>query len=105
MTDCLLVLAGLVLLYMFASTYFTLLKLAMFSFFHVVPGHTDAVSLSLSASLFCRYSAPLCYNFLSLLPIMRTVSGTESVFEQAMGSSLPTVAVCALSVSSSVRPF
>ncbi len=83
---------GLVLFYMLACAYFTVLKLAMFSFFHVVPGHTDAVSLILSATLFCRYSAPLCYNFLSLLPIVHK-NGTESVFEQVMGSHLPKVAI------------
>ena len=83
---------GLVLFYMLVCTFFTVLKLAMFSFFHVVPFHTDAVSLLLSASLFCRYSAPLCYNFLSLLPIVHR-NNTESVFEQAMGQHLPKVAV------------
>ncbi len=83
---------GLVLFYMLACTYFTVLKLAMFSFFHVVPHHTDSASLLLSSSLFCRYSAPLCYNFLSLLPIVHRNSA-ESVFEQAMGQHLPQVAV------------
>jgi hypothetical protein len=83
---------GLVLFYMLTCAFFTVLKLAMFSFFHVVPHHTDSVSLLLSSSMFCRYSAPLCYNFLSLLPIVHR-NGTESVFEQAMGQHLPKAAV------------
>ena len=86
------VVVGLSLVYMLACAYFTVLKLAMFSFFHVVPHHTDAPSLLLSASLFCRYSAPICYNFLSLLPVVHR-GGKESVFEQAMGQHLPNVAI------------
>ena len=86
------VIVGLVLMYMLACAYFTVLKLAMFSFFHVVPGHTDAMSLCLSGTLFCRYSSPLCYNFLSLLPIVHR-NGTQSVFEHVMGSHLPQAAV------------
>ena len=86
------VVVGVSLIYMLACAYFTVLKLAMFSFFHVVPHHTDAPSLLLSASLFCRYSAPICYNFLSLLPIVHR-GGKESVFEQAMGQHLPKVAI------------
>ena len=86
------VVVGLSLVYMLACAYFTVLKLAMFSFFHVVPHHTDAPSLLLSASLFCRYSAPICYNFLSLLPVVHR-GGKESVFEQAMGQHLPNAAI------------
>ena len=86
------VVVGVSLIYMLACAYFTVLKLAMFSFFHVVPHHTDACSMLLSASLFCRYSAPICYNFLSMLPIVHR-GGKESVFEQAMGQHLPQVAV------------
>ena len=80
------------MMYMFACTYFTIFKLAMFSFFHVVPGHTDAISLTLTATLFCRYSAALCYNILSMLPVVHK-NGTESVFEQVIGSHLPRAAV------------
>ena len=86
------VVVGLTLFYMLTCAYFTVLKLAMFSFFPVVPHHTDAASLLLSASLFCRYSAPICYNFLSLLPIVHR-NGTESVFEEAMGQHLPKAAI------------
>jgi hypothetical protein len=86
------VIVGLTMMYMFACTYFTIFKLAMFSFFHVVPGHTDAVSLTLTATLFCRYSAALCYNILSMLPVVHK-DGKESVFEQVIGSHLPRAAV------------
>ena len=86
------VIVGLTMMYMFACTYFTIFKLAMFSFFHVVPGHTDAISLTLTATLFCRYSAALCYNILSMLPVVHR-NGTESVFEQVIGSHLPRGAV------------
>lgn len=86
------VIVGLAMMYMFACTYFTIFKLAMFSFFHVVPGHTDAISLTLTATLFCRYSAALCYNILSMLPVVHK-NGTESVFEQVIGSHLPRAAV------------
>ena len=76
---------ALVLFYMLASTYFTVLRLAMFSFFHVVPGHTDAQSLIISATLFSRYASPLCVNFLSMLPLVHLVDRKESVFENVMG--------------------
>lgn len=86
------VIVGLTMMYMFACTYFTIFRLAMFSFFHVVPGHTDAISLTLTATLFCRYSAALCYNILSMLPVVHK-NGAESVFEQVIGSHLPRAAV------------
>ena len=77
---------SLVLFYMLASTYFTVLKLAMFAFFKVVPGHTDAVSLIISATLFSRYASPLCINFLSMMPLVHQIGpNCESVFETALG--------------------
>jgi len=57
------------LAYICYCTNFTLFHLASFSFYHVVPGHTDAYSLLLTAALMCRFSAPLCYNFLNVLRI------------------------------------
>jgi len=86
------VLSGLVLFYMLACAYFTLLKLAMFSFFHVVPHHTDGTSMLMSATLFCRFSAPMCYNFVSFIPALESYDNsgkrTSSVFEEAMGQHL-----------------
>jgi len=86
------IIVGLTMMYMFACTYFSIFRLAMFSFFSVVPGHTDAISLTLTATLFCRYSSALCYNLLSMLPVVHK-NGEESVFEQVIGSHLPRAAV------------
>jgi hypothetical protein len=77
-------LVGLVLFYMLTCTYFTVLKLAMFKFFHVVPGYTDAVSLTISATLFSRYASPLCLNFLTMLPKIHEEL-KEFNFETALG--------------------
>jgi len=84
------IVVALILFYMLASTYFTVLRLAMFKFFHVVPGHTDAGSLIISATLFSRYASPLCVNFLSMLPLVHLVDKRESVFESVMGIHMQT---------------
>ena len=57
------------LAYICYCTNFTLFHLAAFSFYHVVPGHTDAYSLLMSAALMCRFSAPLSFNFLNLIHV------------------------------------
>lgn len=38
------------LVYLCACTYFSLFKLGIFSFYYLVPGHTDSVSLLMNCS-------------------------------------------------------
>ncbi|GJP29655.1 hypothetical protein CLOM_g19288 [Closterium sp. NIES-68] len=79
------------LVYLCVCTYFSLFKLGMFSFYYLVPGHTDSVSLLLNCSMVSRYAAPMCYNFLSLIHLRHYnyVSGSVeplvTVFEKRMG--------------------
>jgi len=37
--------------------YYSLFRLGMFSFYQLVPRHTDSFSLLVNAALTCRYSA------------------------------------------------
>ncbi|GAQ89609.1 hypothetical protein KFL_005410080 [Klebsormidium nitens] len=67
------------LVYICVCTYFSVFKLGMFSFYYLVPKHTDAVSLLVNASLTCRFAAPMSYNFLHLIHVGNTV------FDQKMG--------------------
>ncbi|CAI5508963.1 unnamed protein product [Closterium sp. Naga37s-1] len=79
------------LVYLCVCTYFSLFKLGMFSFYYLVPAHTDSVSLLINCSMVSRYAAPMCYNFLSLIHLRHYNYGTGSVeplvtvFEKRMG--------------------
>jgi hypothetical protein len=79
------------LAYMCLCTFHSLHKLGMFSFYTLVPRHTDAFSLLVNASLVCRYSAPLSFNFLMLLPIIRA-SGKMTTFSRKMANNVPELA-------------
>eukprot|EP00240_Pyramimonas_obovata_P000409 CAMPEP_0118953478 /NCGR_PEP_ID=MMETSP1169-20130426/56633_1 /TAXON_ID=36882 /ORGANISM="Pyramimonas obovata, Strain CCMP722" /LENGTH=562 /DNA_ID=CAMNT_0006900945 /DNA_START=431 /DNA_END=2116 /DNA_ORIENTATION=+ len=78
------VLVMLPLMYMCICTYFSLFKLAKFKFFSLTAHSSDAFSLLLSGSLVCRYGAPLCYNFMTLLPVV-TENGRQTVFDKMQG--------------------
>ena len=43
--------------YMCFCAYYSLFRLGMFSFYQLVPRHTDSFSLLVNAALTCRYSA------------------------------------------------
>ncbi|CAI5470865.1 unnamed protein product [Closterium sp. Yama58-4] len=79
------------LVYLCVCTYFSLFKLGMFSFYYLVPGHTDSVSLLINCSMVSRYAAPMCYNFLSLIHLRHynyvtgSVEPLVTVFEKRMG--------------------
>ncbi|CAI5517176.1 unnamed protein product [Closterium sp. Naga37s-1] len=79
------------LVYLCVCTYFSLFKLGMFSFYYLVPAHTDSVSLLINCSMVSRYAAPMCYNFLSLIHLRHYNYATGSVeplitvFEKRMG--------------------
>lgn len=80
-------LVALPLAYMCACSYFSLLKLGTWSFYHVVPGGTWAYSLLLSASQMARFAAPLCFNYLHVIRMNDVASGGQSmVFFQKMGA-------------------
>jgi len=79
------------LFYMCGCAFYSLFKLGMFSFYQLVPRNTDAYSLLVNASLVCRYSAPMSYNFLMLLPIIKQ-SGKVTTFSQKMASNVPEIA-------------
>eukprot|EP00850_Spirogloea_muscicola_P000577 SM000002S05657 [mRNA] locus=s2:1440309:1445495:+ [translate_table: standard] len=68
------------LVYICVCTYYSIFKLGMFTFYYLVPGHTDSVSLLLNCSMVSRFAAPMCYNFLNLIHLSR-----ETTFEKRMG--------------------
>lgn len=82
------------LVYICVCTYFSVFKLGMFSFYYLVPHHTDSVSLLMNCSMVSRYAAPMCYNFLSLIHLTHYNKGTGKIenlvtcFEERM-SVLP----------------
>jgi hypothetical protein len=79
------------LFYMCLCTFYALFKLGMFSFYQLVPRHTDAFSLLVNAGLVCRYSAPIAFNFLMCLPVIRE-SGKMTTFSRKMTGNVPELA-------------
>lgn len=79
------------LFYMCLCTFYSLFKLGMFSFYQLVPRATDGFSLLVNASLVCRYAAPISYNFLMLLPIIKA-SGKQTTFSRKMEAKVPEMA-------------
>ena len=60
------------LLYFCSCTYHSLFKMKIFSYYYLVPQYTDSYSLLLNASMLARFTAPLCYNFLTLTKLKHT---------------------------------
>lgn len=58
---------GLPLCYMCAAAYYSLFKLGIFSFYHMVPHATDSHSLLMNAGQVSRFAAPLAFNFLHVV--------------------------------------
>ena len=79
--------------YMCFCAYYSLFRLGMFSFYSLVPRHTDSFSLLVNAALVCRYSAPLSLNFLMLVPSAReAATGRATVFHDKMAKNVPLAA-------------
>ena len=78
--------------YMCFCAYYSLFRLGMFSFYQLVPKHTDSFSLLVNAALTCRYSAPLSLNFLMLVPSLLEVTGRHTTFTHKMAENVPLVA-------------
>lgn len=79
------------LFYMCFCCFYSICKVSLFAFYQLVPRATDSISLLVNASLVCRYAAPLSYNFLMLLPIIRS-SGRMTTFTKKMVSNVPELA-------------
>jgi len=80
------------LFYVCFCAYLSLGRLGMFSFYTLVPYGTDSLSLLFNASLVCRYSAPLAYNFLALLPVLSRPSVPPTTFAKKMAEHIPEAA-------------
>jgi hypothetical protein len=80
------------LFYVCFCAYLSLGRLGMFSFYTLVPYGTDSLSLLFNASLVCRYSAPLAYNFLALLPVLSRPSVPSTTFAKKMAEHIPEAA-------------
>ncbi|KAK9820676.1 hypothetical protein WJX74_004847 [Apatococcus lobatus] len=51
------------------AAYYALYRLGRFSFYRLIPGHTNAYSLLANALLMCRFAAPLAFNFMAAIAI------------------------------------
>ena len=60
------------LLYFCSCAYHSLFKMKIFSYYYLVPQYTDSYSLLLNASMLARFTAPLCFNFLTLTKLKHT---------------------------------
>ncbi|KAK9907685.1 hypothetical protein WJX75_008089 [Coccomyxa subellipsoidea] len=82
------------LAYMATCCYYSLFKLGMFSFYHVVPGATNAHSLLMNAAQVTRFAAPLAYNYLHVIRMHEYLGPDRAtVFAQEMGTAMRDVPV------------
>ncbi len=51
------------------AAYYALYRLGRFSFYRLIPRHTNAYSLLANALLMCRFAAPLAFNFMAAIAI------------------------------------
>lgn len=72
--------------YTCTCVYYSLYKLGSFSFYLLVPRHTDGYSLLSNAMFMCRFSAPLAFNFLYLVQMSGLSNGT--VFYRLIGAKM-----------------
>lgn len=99
------------LVFMCVCTYFSVFKLGMFSFYYLIPGHTDSVSLLMNCGMVARFAAPMCYNFLSLIHLTRFNTATETyenlttTFEQVREPFLPPPLATVLQCYSAHQPL
>eukprot|EP00894_Picocystis_sp_ML_P003857 jgi/Pico_ML_1/54374/g4733.t2 len=63
-----------------------LYKMGSFSFYLLVPRHTDGYSLISNAMFMCRFSAPLAFNFLYL--VQMSGLSNDTVFYRLIGSKM-----------------
>lgn len=74
------------LAYTCTCTYYSLYKMGSFSFYLLVPRHTDGYSLISNAMFMCRFSAPLAFNFLYL--VQMSGLSNDTVFYRLIGSKM-----------------
>ncbi|KAL8200059.1 hypothetical protein R6Q57_011398 [Mikania cordata] len=71
------------LFYMCISSYYSLFKIGMLTFYSFTPRHTSSVSLLMICSMVARYAPPVSFNFLNLI----SLDGEKTtVFEKRMGN-------------------
>lgn len=76
------VFAAILFLYMLFCSLNSLTRLKIFNMYHLVPRHSDPVSLCFYVSYIARLTIPLSYNFLTFF------TNRESVFEDWYGKSI-----------------
>ncbi|KAK9807047.1 hypothetical protein WJX72_011975 [[Myrmecia] bisecta] len=80
------------LAFMCAASHFSLFKLGMFNFYHLVPHATGSHSLLLNSALVCRFAPPLCFNFLHVIRMHEVLTGGKgTVFSRKMGAAMKEV--------------
>lgn len=68
---------GVPLSYMCGAAYYSLFKLGIFSFYHMVPHATDPHSLLMNAGQVSRFAAPLAFNFLHVVRMQEGLRNKE----------------------------
>ncbi|KAK9867472.1 hypothetical protein WJX84_005221, partial [Apatococcus fuscideae] len=73
------------------AAYYALYRLGRFSFYRLIPRHTNAYSLLANALLMCRFAAPLAFNFMAAIAIPVSkyddfADVTETVFYEQFGA-------------------
>lgn len=73
------------LLYLATCTYSSFMKVRIFRYYRLVPGHTDEKSLLFFAAYLCRLSFPLGYNYLTLIEGHGGAASIVTEFTKVMG--------------------
>ncbi|EME28391.1 uncharacterized protein Gasu_40870 [Galdieria sulphuraria] len=89
--------------YLALCVYYSLFHFNLYRFYELIPQHTDAYSLFLNALLCCRFTVPLCYNFLTLLH--ETSFAVPLLYPQIPASLLPTTSFSKVEQSMQVLPI
>jgi len=78
----------------------------LYRFYELFPQHTDSYSLFLNALLCCRFTVPLCYNFLTI--VHETAFAVPLLYPQlphAIATTLPVTSFSRVEQSMQVLPI
>jgi len=94
------------IVYLALCVYFSLFHFNLYRFYELFPQHTDSYSLFLNALLCCRFTVPLCYNFLTI--VHETAFAVPLLYPQlphAIATTLPVTSFSRVEQSMQVLPI
>ncbi|GJQ15105.1 hypothetical protein GpartN1_g6896.t1 [Galdieria partita] len=89
--------------YLALCVYYSLFHFNLYRFYELIPQHTDTYSLFLNALLCCRFTVPLCYNFLTC--VHETAFAVPLLYPSIPASLLPTTSFSKVEQSMQVLPI